>query len=88
MIPADNASPRTSRKHTTFGAEFAFQLTAHPLYSPNLVPSDFFLFGHVKHCLQGRISRSREELLDAIREMVTAIPPEILQDAFEYWMER
>jgi hypothetical protein len=57
MILADNASPSTSRKCTNFCAENAARFAAHPPYSPHLVPSDFFLFGYVKRCLDGTISR-------------------------------
>jgi hypothetical protein len=42
----------------------------HPHYSPDLAPSDFFLFGYVKERLKGMVFLSYEELLDGIREVV------------------
>jgi hypothetical protein len=60
----------------------------HLPHSPDLAPSDFFLFGHVKHCLQGIAFPSSEELLAAIHEIVKAIPPPTLEDVFRNWMER
>jgi hypothetical protein len=64
------------------------RLAAHPPHSPDLAPADFFLFGHVKHCLQGTIFPSREELLEAINEIITVIPSQTLHGVFEHWMER
>jgi transposase len=88
MTHADDAGPHKSRKCITFCAENALRLAAYPPYSSDLTPSDFFVFEHVKHCLQGTIFRSHEELLEAINKIVTAIPPDILHGVFEYWMER
>jgi hypothetical protein len=60
----------------------------HPPYLPDLAPSDFFFFGHVKNRLQGIVFRSNGELLAGIREVLDEIPVETLQDAFEHWIER
>jgi hypothetical protein len=64
------------------------RLALHPLYSPGLAPSDFFLFGYVKERLKGIVFPSYEELLDAIGEVVTGIESETLTAVFEHWMER
>jgi hypothetical protein len=57
-------------------------------YSPDLAPSDFFLFGYVKEHLKGMVFPSYEELLDAIGDVVTDIESETLTAVFEHWMER
>jgi hypothetical protein len=72
----------------SFCQENRLRLAAHPPYSSDLAPSDFFLFGHIKHCLQGIVFPSREELLTAIHEIVRAIPRPTLEDVFRYLMER
>jgi hypothetical protein len=59
-----------------------------PPYSPDLAPSDFFLFGYIKERLKGMVLLSYEELLEAIGEVVTAIESETLTAVFEHWMER
>jgi hypothetical protein len=51
-------------------------------------PTSFFLFGHIKHCLQGIVFPSCEELLAAIHEIVGAIPRPTSEDLFRHWMER
>jgi hypothetical protein len=48
--------------------EIRLRLAVHPPYSSDLAPSDFFLFGHIKHCLQAIAFPSHEELLVAIHE--------------------
>jgi hypothetical protein len=88
VIHADNAKAHTAQKYRTFCKENRLQLAPHPPYSPDLAPSDFFLFGYVKERLKGMAFPSCEELLDAIGEVVTGIDSETLTTVFEHWMER
>jgi hypothetical protein len=53
----------TARKCQAFCDENRLRPAVHPPYSHDLVPTDFFLFEHIKHCLQGIAFPSREELL-------------------------
>jgi histone-lysine N-methyltransferase SETMAR len=62
VIHADNKRPHIARKYRVFCKENLVRLAVYPAYSPNLAPSDFFLFGHIKHCLRGIAFPSREEL--------------------------
>jgi hypothetical protein len=80
--------PHTARKCRAFCEENRLRLAVHPPYSPDLAPSNFFLFEHIKHCLQGIAFSSREELLAGIHEIVGAIPRPTLEDVFRHWMER
>jgi hypothetical protein len=41
----------------------------HPPYSPDIAPSDFCLFGHVKNSLAGRTFDQPEQLPEAITEL-------------------
>jgi hypothetical protein len=50
--------------------ENQLRLAVPPPYSPDLAPTDFFLFGYIKHCLQGIAFPSREELRAGIHEIV------------------
>jgi hypothetical protein len=88
VIHADNARPHTSRKYRAFSQENRPHIIVHPSYSFDLSPSDFFLFGHIKYCLQGIAFPSCEALLAAIHEIVEAIPRPTLEDLFRHWMER
>ena len=45
--------------------ELYFELSPHPPYSPDLAPSDHWLFADLKRMLQGkRFSSSKEVILD------------------------
>ncbi|XP_018337766.1 PREDICTED: histone-lysine N-methyltransferase SETMAR-like [Trachymyrmex septentrionalis] len=43
--------------------QLRFELVAHPPYSPDLVPSDYYLFPNLKRWLQGKRFRSNEEVI-------------------------
>jgi histone-lysine N-methyltransferase SETMAR len=51
LVHADNARPHTTRLSTQYLNENRMKSAPHPPYSPDLVPSDFYLFGYVKRCL-------------------------------------
>jgi hypothetical protein len=60
----------------------------HPPYSPDLAPSDFFLFGHVKGKLMGYRTETPSELLVRIRVILSEISRETLNSVLLEWMER
>ena len=47
-----------------------YQLIPHPTYSPDLAPSDYFLFPNLKKDIHGRHFRSNEEVVAAVEEWV------------------
>jgi hypothetical protein len=60
----------------------------HPRYSPDLAPSDFWLFGYVKTSLVGQTFNEPEQLLEAITEFLNEIQlPEVVL-VFSHWVER
>jgi histone-lysine N-methyltransferase SETMAR len=60
----------------------------HPPNSPDLAPSDFFLFGHVKGKLIGYRAEAPSEFLVRIRVILVEIPRETLNAVFLEWMGR
>jgi hypothetical protein len=60
----------------------------HPPYSPDLAPSDFYLFGYIKHQLQGHEFTEGTELVSAISEILNQIPINTLVDVSDDWMRR
>jgi hypothetical protein len=60
----------------------------HPRYSPDLAPSDFFLFGYVKGKLMGYRAETPSELLVRIRVILAEIQRETLNAVFLEWIER
>jgi hypothetical protein len=62
--------------------------TPHPPYGPNLVPSDFWLFGHTKESIARRVLNDVNELLEVVIEFVNKIQLSKLRRAFHHWIER
>jgi hypothetical protein len=60
----------------------------HPPYSPDLAPSDFFLFGYVNGKMMGYRAEIPSEFLVGVRVILAEIPREPLNAAFLEWMER
>jgi hypothetical protein len=56
-------------------------------YSPDLAPSDFFLFGYVKGKLMRYRAEIASELLVRIQVILVKIPRETLKAVFLEWME-
>jgi hypothetical protein len=50
----DNARPDTARLLVAFFEANRIKTAPHPPYSPDIAPSDFYLFGHLKGCLADR----------------------------------
>jgi hypothetical protein len=59
----------------------------HRPYSPDLAPSDFFPFGHVKGKLMRYRAEAPSELLVRILAILAEIQPETLNAVFLEWME-
>jgi hypothetical protein len=60
----------------------------YPLYSPDLAPCDFFLFGYVKGKLMGKQYETSEDLVSEVRNMIEGIRPDVLKSVFESWKGR
>ena len=58
-----NASCHKSMKTMVKLNELSFELLPHPLYSPGLAPSDYWLFADLKKMLQGKRIGSNEEVI-------------------------
>ncbi|GFV29425.1 histone-lysine N-methyltransferase SETMAR [Trichonephila clavipes] len=62
LLHQDSASSYTLVVALAKIHELRFELLDHPLYSPNIAPSDFYLFLHLKIALGGQIFSSNEEM--------------------------
>jgi transposase len=75
----DNCGVQFSKATEQFISENHIRRVPHPPYSPDLVPSAFCLFGHVRTSLVGQTFDDPEQLLEAITEFVNEIqPPEVV----------
>jgi len=60
LLHHDNAQVHTSHAPVATIHECGFELLPHPPYSPDLAPSDFHLFKHLKDSLCGRVFEDDE----------------------------
>jgi hypothetical protein len=66
------------------------QITAleHPAYSPDLAPSDFFLFPNIKEILKGRHFDDIDDIRSNTTAAMKAFPQNQFQNCFEWWTRR
>jgi [histone H3]-lysine36 N-dimethyltransferase SETMAR len=62
----DNARPHTAAKTQEKIQDFRWELFNHPPYSPDLAPSDYFLFLHFKRWLGGQRFENDKEIKNAV----------------------
>ena len=84
----DNCKVHNSKAAMKKYDELGFKRTPHPPYSPDLAPSDFFLFGYTKDKLKGRTFKSREALEEEISDIFENISREKKIEVFESWINR
>jgi histone-lysine N-methyltransferase SETMAR len=88
IVHADNARPHTAAISTSFLEENGMMKAHHPPYSPDLGPSDFYLFGYIIRNLSGTSFDEGRELLSAIVDNLDFIEKATLNRVFLEWMER
>lgn len=66
LLLHDNAPVHTARVSKAAARDCGFEEIQHPPYSPDLAPSDYFLFPDLKKCLRGKRFSDDEELKSAI----------------------
>ena len=83
VLHYDNARPHTSRKVNRYLDENRMKRAPQPPYSPDIAPSNFFLFGYIKSKLNGQHFDSVESLLEEVQEILSEISKETLKKVFE-----
>ena len=63
LFHQDNAPCHKSMKAMVKIHDLGFELLLHPPYSPDLAPSDFFLFSDLKRMFAGKKFRADEEVI-------------------------
>jgi transposase len=66
LLLHDNAPVHMSAKSQAAIRQYGFQQLNHPLYSPDLAPSDYFLFRVMKKFLRGKRFSSDEDVKEAV----------------------
>jgi histone-lysine N-methyltransferase SETMAR len=82
IIHAENARPHNATIPQQFMAQNAMVIAAHPPYWPDLAPSDFYIFVHVKDLFSGESFEIGERLLSAVEGLVASIAKSTLTRIF------
>jgi hypothetical protein len=60
-----------------------FVLVRHPLYSLDIAPSDFFLFGYLKECVDRTSFPDEENLISTVGQILSDILINMLCHVFD-----
>ena len=63
--------------------EIVFQILPHPPYSPDLSPSDFYLFSPLKSCLIGKTFDSSEQLQNHLQQFIDTKSSKFFRDGIQ-----
>lgn len=84
----DNCRVHNSKSATESLRMLGFKRAPHPPYSPDLAPSDFYLFGYIKEKLKGCFFDTIEELKAKIILILEEISEEKRKEVFLSWIKR
>ncbi len=76
LLRHDNAPTHTSVPTLVFLGKSGIEMLAHPPYSPDLAPLDYFLFPRLKAMFRGFRHESVEDMEDAVKQALREIPEE------------
>ena len=83
LFHQDNARVHTCLRSMAKIDELKFQLVDHPPYSPDLAPSDYFLFPNLKKWLGGQRFFSNEEVIDQTDAYFENLPKSYFSDGLK-----
>jgi hypothetical protein len=83
MVHPDNARPHNSRKSEAALTATKARRIPVPAYSPELSPSDFFLFGMLMERMSGTLYGSPDKLISAITELIVSLPKDQLASVYK-----
>jgi len=72
LLLHDNAQPHSATQTQDLITSFKWEQMDHLLYSPDLAPSDYHLFLHVKKFLGGKWFDDDNDLKDAVWKWLTS----------------
>jgi transposase len=88
MVHLDNCRVHFSKLSQKSFDENSLRRVPQPPYSPDITPSDFWFFGHMKSALEKNHFKEPEDLLEAITEFLKEIHLSELMIVFHHWIER
>jgi len=80
LLLHDNARPHNACTTIDALETLKFEVLSHPRYSPDLTPSDFHFFPHLKRDLKGTHFTSDDEVKQAVTSSIKQRTPEFFID--------
>jgi hypothetical protein len=87
-IHLDSCSIPPSEATEGYIREYNMMRLKHPPYSPDLAPSDFYLFPTITKKLKDIRMVDEDDLVDPLHELLKAIPRKELDKLFDTWINR
>ena len=84
----DNAPVHNSILVTDYLTKMGIKTVPHPPYSPDLAPSDFWLFPKLKENLRSCHYETIEEMKEAVTKVIDTLAQEDFHGAFQKLLER
>jgi histone-lysine N-methyltransferase SETMAR len=84
ILLQDNATPHHHRDVQNMVQRWGWEMLAHPPYSPDLAPCDYWLFSRVKNHLRGKRFQSEDDINTA----VTASLRRVTKDEYKAAIDR
>ena len=88
VILVDNAPPHTASITQQKLKDLGFTVLPHPSYSPELAPSDYWLFPAISEPLRGRRYSSLQALSSAVHQWIVSCPTEWYATGLRKFEER
>lgn len=84
----DNAPAHTSKLCRNVLREFRWEILQHPPYSPDLAPSDFFLFPKLKEAIKGTRHVNKDAAKKAALDWLAAQSSDFFREGLGRWQHR
>ena len=84
----DNAPVHNSILVTDYLTQTGIKTVPHPPYSPDLAPSNFWIFPKLKENLRGNRYSTIEDMKEAVTRVLNTLTQEDFQGAFQKLLER
>lgn len=85
FLHMDNARPHLVHEKLN---ELGIKRLPQPPFSPDLAPSDFFLFGYLKKMLEGEEFENEDQLFQKVETLLYNIPKDTFRAVYNEWMNR
>lgn len=88
MLLHDNARPHTAKATMEVISSLGWEILPHAAYSPDLAPSDYYLFRSLQHHLSDSHFRSPEKVKKSIDEFFESELPSFFRSGIRKLAER